>query len=186
MRETMGREIVGGPHEQNKGLIAALLYRRNGWSVIPVQAGGKVPLIVWTPYQQRIASVEEIENWFKQWPNCNLGVVTGKVSNVVVIDLDGQEGISQAMKLGLATPLISFTGKGKHLYFKWIENVKNSVRIAPGIDVRSDNGFVVVQPSLSANGKRYRWNRPLSASVVERLPPFPTALFAKDVQSSQT
>ena len=62
---------------------AALLYRDKGFSVIPVK-GNKKPYIPWTEFQERKATVEEIEQWWKKWPGANVGIVTGKISGVVV------------------------------------------------------------------------------------------------------
>jgi replicative DNA helicase len=83
--------------------------------------------------------------------------------------------------------VVSLTGNGKHLWFKHPGGIlKGDIRIYPGIDIRADGNQIVAPPSIHKTGKRYRFNRPLSVSVVERLPLFPTALFVKDVQNSQT
>lgn len=169
-------------------LNEALHYLTLGMSVIPLKPNSKEPLINWKPYQSQRASESEVKEWFQKWPNANIGVLTGSISGLAIIDLDGPEGLQQGQLLGLSSPLLSITGRGKQL---WFQNpigisVPNSVKIALGIDVRGEGGYVVSPPSVHPNGKRYRFNRSLTVSVVESLPLFPMDLFAKGVQSSQT
>ena len=54
----------------------------------------------------------------------------------------------------------AITARGRHLYFKWPErDVGNSAgKIAPGIDVRGNGGYVLVSPSLHPSGRRYAWS----------------------------
>ncbi len=176
----MNQQIVAGLHLNNRAQTVALSYLKNGWSVIPVRAGGKVPLIDWKPFTQRKATELEIIEWFKK--DCNIGIVTGQISNLIVVDLDGQEGIDEAKRLGLTSSLTVITGKGRHLYYKWQPNIQNAVRIKLGIDIRSDNGFVVAPISVSESGKRYRWINPLNAHFVNCLLPLPL-MFMKDQKS---
>lgn len=152
-----------------------------GWSVIPLcspmkkgtecsQQGkgshtpghkiGKTPLIPWQGYQTQRASIQQVQDWLLKWPEMNLGVVTGQQSSIVVVDLDGIPGMLYGNQNKLVTSVISRTGNGKQLFYKWTEHVDNSVsKIAPGVDIRADGGYVVVCPSVHPNGKRYRWER---------------------------
>lgn len=175
----MSQQIASGPPSLNKQTTVALGYKQKGWSVIPVQAGGKTPIVEWKDFTTRTASDIEIMDWFNTVRNLNIGIVTGKISNLIVVDLDGREGISEAAQLGLTSPHTVITGKGRHLYYKWIPNIKNAVRIRPGIDIRSDGGFVCAPWSVNPNGKRYTWLKPVCR--VEKLQPFPTHLFATSV-----
>ena len=73
-----------------------------GWSVFPVNPSTKAPLIAgWQDYAScSWASVEEL---FKSHPTAAIGVVTGKKSNLIVIDLDERErfsGIANFRKAG--------------------------------------------------------------------------------------
>jgi len=158
----------------------ALRYRSLGISAIPVSPRGKEPLVPWKEFQQRIASEQEIREWWKKWPEANVGAVTGTISNVIIVDLDGPEGKHQAEVLGLTSSSKSVTGKGFHLWYKHPGgNIQNTVRTHPGIDIRGDGGFVLAPPSVHPNGKRYRWLRPVIS--VATLPRFPTEVFASNV-----
>ena len=56
---------------------AALDYGRLGWSVIPIEPRGKRPLVRWQVFQHRQPDSAEIADWFRQWPDANIAVVTG-------------------------------------------------------------------------------------------------------------
>ena len=68
-------------------LNMALAYQEKGLSVIPVRSDKK-PFLKWEEHQKRIAEPEEIKSWFKKWPEANVGIVTGRISGVDVIDVD--------------------------------------------------------------------------------------------------
>ncbi len=153
----------------------ALKYQKLGLSVIPLKPKSKEPLILWSDFQSRVATEKEIQFWWTTWPFANVGIVTGKVSGVVVVDLDGKEGINQASILKLSSPVTSLTGNGKHLWYKHPNSpVLNAVRLYQGIDIRGDGGYVLAAPSVHPNGSRYRWIRPLLD--VTTLPEFPLSL----------
>lgn len=138
----------------------ALKYVEAGWSLIPICTKDKKPLIPWQEFQMRRADMKEIESWVTRWPDMNLGVVTGNISKIVVVDLDGLEGKKYGLQTQIVSCLTSLTGNGKQVFYKWTEHVDNSVsKLAPGVDIRGDGGYVVVPPSIHPNGKRYRWER---------------------------
>lgn len=161
-------------------LRAALNYLSNGYSVIPLMPRSKKPLIDWKEYQSRRASESEVKEWFTKTKDANLGIVTGSVSGVSVVDLDGPEGIKSGAELKLTSSCTSLTGRGKHLWYRNVEGLGNSVRAYPGIDIRGEGGFVVVPPSVHESGRRYRFLGP-SVCNAESLPPFPIAIFAQPV-----
>jgi hypothetical protein len=53
-------------------LNAALRYADSGFSVIPLRAKTKISAFPWKEYQSRIATSEEIEEWFKTDKNYNI------------------------------------------------------------------------------------------------------------------
>lgn len=144
---------------------AALGVLARGWSVIPVEPRGKRPIVAWTKFQSRQATPQEVERWFRAARTPNLGVVTGAVSNLVVIDVDVQHGGSQSLaRLELEHGNLPDTveartgGGGRHLYFSHPGGVvHNRVGLAPGLDVRGDGGCIVAPPSVHPSGQRYAW-----------------------------
>ena len=92
------------------------------------------------------------------YPSANIGVSTGRPSGVFVVDIDmknGKNGEQELRalelkygKLPTTVELITPLG-GRHLWFRMPEHaVPSSVdKIAPGIDIRGDGGYVLVPPS---------------------------------------
>ncbi|MCX8114682.1 MAG: bifunctional DNA primase/polymerase, partial [Burkholderiaceae bacterium] len=117
---------------------AALAYAARGWSPIPIEPRGKRPLVPWLEFQQRIADAEEIAAWFARWPDANVGIVTGRVSGIVVVDVDAQHGGLDSLRAlerehgALPTTVEAITGGGgRHLYFALAELALQRAR---GID----------------------------------------------------
>lgn len=144
---------------------AAETLARHGWSIVPIAPRKKRPLIAWTEYQQRQASDAEIQTWFERWPDANLAVVTGQISDIVVLDIDpGHKGdvsiVNLEQRYGTLPETVEAKsgGGGRHVYFRHPGGaIHNRVGIAPGIDFRGDGGLIVVPPSVHPSGNRYEW-----------------------------
>lgn len=142
----------------------ALQYYDYGFSVIPIIPGKKKPLIKWQPYQKERATKEQITEWWTQTPNANIGIVTGKVSNLFVIDLDkhdpayNEETVMQYIPDTIECPVVNTPRGGQHLYFlPPEEDITIGARFIPGCDFRGEGGYVLAPPSVNGNGKPYSW-----------------------------
>lgn len=152
-------------HIETPSLNSALRYARRGWSVIPIRPGEKRPLIAWEAYQHRRAEAHEIRGWFRYWRKANIGIVTGAISGLVVLDIDaGHGGMDSLTALerqhGPLPETVAATtgGGGRHLYFRHPGGiVRNKVGLARGIDLRGDGGLIVAPPSLHPSGRHYVW-----------------------------
>src|SRR5918995_3477968 len=135
---------------------AAANYHRRDWCPIPIKERSKEPnLLELQPYLSRRPTREELGAW--AWSG--VGIVTGELSGVLVLDVDGPEGEAELRKHGHpATPMVRTASGGLHLYFKHpAHEVKTGIRIAPGLDVKASGGYVVAPPSIGPNGKPYEW-----------------------------
>ena len=149
----------------NEMLEAALEYSGRGISVIPIPPGAKIPGISWKQFQETRADENQIRAWWQRWPNSNIGIVTGAISNLVVLDCDAAEGLEIIEQNGglpvTAVALTSFDETGfrkRHYYFQHPgERLKNFVKKLPGLDFRGDSGYVLAPPSLHPSGARYEW-----------------------------
>ena len=128
-------------------------------------------------FQQKAASALEVEGWLNDYDPCNIGIVTGHVSGLVVIDVDLPDADAVARDLGLPLPTLIATtgGGGRHYFYRSQEQVKSLSGLIPGVDVRGDGGFVVAAPSVHESGHLYRWTtkmrpRRLPDEVVAMLP----------------
>lgn len=129
-------------------LTAALGYLKSGYSLIPV-GKDKRPLIAWKEFQERRASEDEVAQWFDKYPEMQLGIVTGRISNLTVIDI---EAGGDASFIKEETFSVKTGGGGIHLYFAFDSDFQNMVRVRPLVDVRSEGGYVVAAPSETLKG----------------------------------
>jgi len=143
----------------------ALSLYKQGHKVIPLV--GKRPILgEWQKFYDVPRTDLEILQVFKG--ASNIGLVTGKISNITVIDIDykNKDGsrkfmttLDEFLKI-YPTDVIVETGSGNHhLYYEYTPYLKTGVDIKElyGADVRNDGGQVVMPPSIHESGKPYKY-----------------------------
>lgn len=149
--------------DTNPVLAAALAYASRGWHVLPLH--GKVPITDHGVYDATTDPVL-IGRFFDRKKPPSVGIACGDVGNLWVLDADGEEGLRSLKTLGLdkGLPYVWTGGGGVHVYFAWSKGVGQRVRFLPGLDTRSEGGYVCAPPSVHESGKAYRWGG------IERMP----------------
>lgn len=148
------------PKEKQEELLkAALQYQKRGWSIFPLQPGTKEPSVKrWTPYQKKIADEQTIRKWYEESPLSNIALVTGKVSEVIVLDVDNEVGEQYVGRNGIPLTLSVKTKRGRHLYFQYPRlKVRSIVRKDLGFQIQCDRRYVLLPPSIHPNGIKYQW-----------------------------
>jgi len=160
----------------------ALQYLSKSKSVIPV-GKDKTPLVEWKQFTQRLATEDEVRGWWTKYPEANIGIITGKISNITVVDIDKKSGGLETLKtLDLPDTLISQTGGGgMHYFYQYQEGMNNRAGVYQGVDIRGEGGYVVVAPSLHVSGERYKW---ISTTMIAPFPKDKFELRAKNDWSS--
>ena len=109
------------------------------------------------------ATEADVEDWWSRWPDANVGVVTGRVSGIVVLDVDPRSGGGPALgalqERGGALPAtaeVRTGGNGRHLWFSCDEELPSAV-LAPGLELKADRSVIIAPPSVHATGHRYVW-----------------------------
>ena len=133
----------------NKRLEAALKYAGRGWQVFPCKLN-KTPHVKWKTGATTDKAI--IKDWWTKWPNAGIGIVCGKDSGLLVVDVDKKSGGLKTYKEWkgkhgiFKTSKVCTGGGGLHLYFEYPSiGARNSAGlIAQGIDVRADGGYVIV------------------------------------------
>ena len=72
---------------------AALELLDLGWSIIPCKPDTKRPRIKWKQYQDTLPTYEEVEQWWSDFPDDPIALITGTLSGVVVVDCDNEEAL---------------------------------------------------------------------------------------------
>jgi bifunctional DNA primase/polymerase-like protein/AAA domain-containing protein/primase-like protein len=160
----------------NPLLTAALALAAQGIPVFPcknapgVEGQHKRPLTRYG-FKDATTKANQIRRWWgKECPNALIGVPTGSRTGINVLDLDvkkGKNGIAHVPNYKDLSNCISRTGSGGiHIFFQGDNSVRNSAdKIAPGVDVRGEGGYVIVPPSPG-----YEW---LKGNLSLALPDFP-------------
>ena len=143
------------------------MYHEQEFSVIRLGAAGagkkRPSLKSWREFQTRKASISEIEGWWPKNSNSNIGIVTGQISGIIVLDIDTPNGLDFVKSQGIPDTAICETSRGKHIYFKHPgfrvknKNYKSKDWDCPGCDLRGDGGYVVAPPSLHPDDTKYTW-----------------------------
>lgn len=173
-------------------LEAALAYADRGWSVVPIHSiseglcschrrgcpsVAKHPRIRWKVRMTERASGEQLASWWTRWPAANLGVVTGPISGVVVLDVDprngGERSVAALEAKWVALPrtwTVKTGGGGRHHWFAIGDQPVATVTLGPGLDLKGEAGLVVVPPSCHASGESYAWEAGRSPDDIEPAP----------------
>ena len=160
---------------------AAEILWQAGLASIPVGGeDGKKPLVrSFTKWKHR-PSLKTIRKWIIKYVDANVGVVTGPLSRVSVVDIDSVDPLLQQQVVDRYgdTPLKTRTPSGGcHLWYR--HNGEASANFSPDIpvQVKAAGGFVVAPPSVRPSGpmqgvhmnlSRARWRTSLACRLLER------------------
>ncbi len=175
-------------------------YLRRGWALVliyPVHGGacecqtdperkgrcnngsdrGKHP--IWGTKRGAITNVYRLGERLKAWPDAGLGILTGKRSGIVVIDLDRRNVVDQAAVdrylAELGPTRTHTTGDGKHMFARYVDGI-GKFDMLPGLQVIGDGGMVVAPPSRHfKTGKTYTVNVMDVNPYAEIIAPWPDA-----------
>ena len=164
-------------------VTAAMALANRGCAVFPVDPTTKAPR---TPHGCKDATTDEhqiIELWRKH-PAAGIGVATGKPSGIVAIDVDpssgGEEGFAELAgrigNPGRTVQVVTPRG-GWHLWYRAPAAAVpcSASKLAPGVDIRGDGGYVVAPPTTRPDGTGWRW-APGEAPLAELQPEWLDAL----------
>ena len=140
-------------------LNSALHYASMGWKVFPLAQGSKVPREGSKGVHDATTDEQQINEWWNTEPSANIGIATGKDSNLIVIDVDGDPGMQSMRQVVSQLPKehtrVIKTPNGYHLYYLYNPSFHTGAGFMTGLDVRSDGGYVVAPPSLVSDTQYY-------------------------------
>ena len=157
----------------------ATTYLNLGFSLIPLKKKSKEPLIEWTPYQSYFPERKDLVQWFSNSDN-NIAIVTGKISAIFVIDIDGEQaaqfyndkinslGDQELISANNNTMKIKTGSDNINIIFRFNtqeyshNNLKSSIlwknndeKNHSEIRVKAEGGYIVAPPSIHPNNKKY-------------------------------
>jgi bifunctional DNA primase/polymerase-like protein/primase-like protein len=164
-------------YERTLEFTAALDCVKRQLPVFPCRAKNK-PL---TEHGFKDASCEpaQVTDWWSRHPEAAVAVATGRPSQLLVLDVDGEDGAAALAELerahGALPPTVSSVTPrgGRHYWFRYPDGRAvpcSAGKIGRGLDVRGDGGYVIMPPSKGPNGNRYTWHEPLGAAPIAAAP----------------
>jgi putative DNA primase/helicase len=144
-------------------LKAALWYANRGASILPFhtapdggcscrkgadcESSGRHPRTE-HGYKDPTTDHAQIAKWWRKWPDANVGMATGKVSGVTVVDADSLEAVRLVQGHCPEGTLTQTTPSGgKQFCFRHEEGLGDWIGVLPGLDIRNDGSQVVLPPS---------------------------------------
>ncbi len=178
---------------------ARLCVKTMGWRVFPLRPRDKRPLTL-HGFKDASGDLEQIDRWWGSNARAGVGLPTGKINGLIVVDLDprnaggevvaenGQTVFRDADELACEffgaesvpeTWTVETPGGGLHFYFEHPgETVVPGIKgWMPGVDIKSDGGYVCAPPSIHPNGGEYEWRTTPTSGVP--LATMPESLLAK-------
>lgn len=159
----------------------AFEYFDRGWSLIPLVGKRPPSRFGWKRFQTERATLDDIKSWFgpSKGDFTNLGIVTGAVSGITVVDCDTPADTEWWKNNFPLTPLATHTGRGgAHLFYRASPNdsIGNRANIfGRHIDIRGDGGYVCAPPSVHPDTDVvYEW-QPWTHYALNEIPFFEPA-----------
>ena len=117
----------------------------------------KTPAVEWKAYQSRRASESDFLRWFRRCGFQAIGLVTGRISNLMVLDFDDPALYHAfcAQHPDLAELQVIQTRRGYHIYYHLPPHLHVQTRKGQGIDLLANGCYVVARPTVIA-GFAYR------------------------------
>ena len=163
---------------RNTMLDAALYYAKRGLFVFPAKFAGKQKLGHSSAEKSNgnpwgyTKDPDEIRAYWTRWSHAAIGLPTGAVNGLFVIDVDtkagghehdGRESLRDLeIKHGTLphTRQASTATGGMHILMRPPPGVSipnTAGKLGPGLDVRGDGGFIIAPPSIRTGRGAYAW-----------------------------
>jgi len=123
-------------------------YLQLGLSPIPLKTGGqsKHPAIkAWTEFSKRLPTEEEVDSWCQNFPSAGLGIVLGRASGIVALDIDTDDEF--VLNLLPSSPCRKRGAKGETRFFLYTEGLI-SKKILGIVELLSDGSQTVMPGSI--------------------------------------
>jgi putative DNA primase/helicase len=163
---TQNVDVIQGKEIRESVQAFAHFLITRGFKIFPVVPNGKRPCIVKSWPAEATDDPRIVAGWWDHTPDANIGLPTGEINGVVVVDIDNggnKNGSAELKKLleehgdsWAHVPYVKTPSGGYHFFFKHpgVHISSSANKIAPGIDIRADGGYVVAIGSYR-NGKPY-------------------------------
>tara|TARA_Y100001973_G_scaffold31664_1_gene47701 strand:- start:95 stop:658 length:564 start_codon:yes stop_codon:yes gene_type:complete len=147
-----------------------------GFKVLLLHPGEKRPLydkeLQPNGFYNATDDYNKLEKLVNKYPNSNIGIRTGKESNISVFDFDDYDNnLDDLLKKGLrpGNSLKWKTPHGVHIILQYNSRIPTRTNFLPRLDIKNDGGYVVAPPSeVKCDGSKHHDNKPCNQAFYEQ------------------
>lgn len=132
-------------------------------------------------FKDATADLDAVTKFWRRNPKALVGIPTGAVSGLFVVDLDTDpetgEAIGEASlaALGLSyligtVPTVATPSGGRHLYFRDCDLGNTTNKLGPKIDTRGNGGYIIAPGSVTPAGSYSLLNGLLKRDTLQSAP----------------
>jgi Bifunctional DNA primase/polymerase, N-terminal len=126
-------------------------------------------------HKEATTSESIIKKWWTSCPNANIGILTGIDTGIFVLDIDVRHGGEYSLEnikdyyrhqlndnYDCENTITAYSGSGgRHLIYKHPIDFKihsSGSKIDAGLDIKSEESYIVAPPSNHWSGRKYSWH----------------------------
>ena len=157
-KQSRGNDDNNEPGGQPQGAFAAAAeeYWRRGFAPLPLGGlkGNEPRVSAFTKWAKK-PPIEKIREWAQLHPAANIGIVTGPVWGVTIVDVDDPQILDAVIaRFGELPIRVSTPRGGTHLWYR--SSGESCVNLRPeglDADVKGRGGIIVCPPSVRPSGE---------------------------------
>lgn len=166
---SLQRAVQQDPNEEHAKFSAAMEWNSGGYAILPT--AGKRPNTIRGFFEHGLVDASRDrecvrEGWLEE-PSSNIGLATGNVNKLVILDIDYRNLPTDFDLAGFIAglpPTMTRDGcTGKHLYYETSTMPEVTVRsgiLLPGIEIKGEGAYVNAPVSMHPSGDPYRFLDP--------------------------
>lgn len=143
----------------NPMLDHALNYAQEHFKIFPLKVNSKSEQILNSWENEATEDLHQVESWWSDHPDANIGVKTGEGFIVIVvnnsIDRNGKEVMEPYIEKFPKTRIVRTPNDEWHFYYYVDKDIPCQINIYEGIDIQGEGGYVVGAGSQIDDKKYY-------------------------------
>lgn len=143
----------------NPMLDHALNYAQEHFKIFPLKVNSKSEQILNSWENEATEDLHQVESWWSDHPDANIGVKTGEGFIVIVvnnsIDRNGKEVMEPYIEKFPKTRIVRTPNDDWHFYYDVDKDIPCQISIYEGIDIQGEGGYVVGAGSQIDDKKYY-------------------------------
>lgn len=135
----------------NKLIETAFEYKNRGFNPVPLLKEMKKPPMGFDfdHYFTMPMTEDEIKEWFSKSEVGNIGIILGKISGLIGVDIDDPSLVQETLQKYPTDMAVKTAGGGCHLYFKYPDDVTLPSKEINGLEIYTGSRLFVAPPSFA-------------------------------------